>query len=373
MTYAFTPGLRVTRSAVVRKNRLLPLKGEVLVKQGDSVRAEQVVARTDLPGDADTVNVIGRLGIEREDILHYMLKKEGDHVSAGEAIAETKPFIKWFKTKCTSPVEGIVEKISEVTGQVLIRQKPRPVELRAYIDGKVVEVIENEGVVVETHCAFIQGIFGVGREQAGEILVAVDSAEDILDGARVPADCTGKILVGGALVTREAIEAANRKGAVGIVVGGMQAKTLSEILGYDLGVAITGSEDIPTTIVCTEGFGQIGMAGRSFDLLKELNGRRASISGATQIRAGVIRPEVIVPTSAEEREAAKEHEPSALAIGDLVRIIREPYFGRIGKVTSLPPELTKVESETKVRILEMAFPDGQKAMLPRANIELIED
>jgi hypothetical protein len=56
-----------------------------------------------------------------------------------------------------------------------------------------------------------------------------------------------------------------------------------------------------------------------------------------------------------------------------VRIIREPYFGRIGKVTSLPPELTKVESETKVRILEMAFPDGQKAMLPRANIELIED
>jgi hypothetical protein len=90
----------------------------------------------------------------------------------------------------------------------------------------------------------------------------------------------------------------------------MQAKTLSEILGYDLGVAITGSEDIPTTIVCTEGFGQIGMAGRSFDLLKELNGRRASISGATQIRAGVIRPEVIVPTSAEEREAAKEHEPA---------------------------------------------------------------
>jgi hypothetical protein len=373
MTYAFTPGLRVTKSAVVRKNRLLPLKGKVLVKQGDSVRAEQVVARTDLPGNVETINVIGRLGIEREDIHHYMLKKEGDPVEAGESIAETKPFIKWFKTRCPSPVEGVVEKISEVTGQVLIRQKPRPVELRAYIDGKVVDVIENEGAVVETRCAFIQGIFGVGREQAGEILVAVDSAQDVLDKAQVPADCVGRIVVGGSLVTREAIESANAKGAVGIVVGGMHAKTLNDILGYDLGVAITGSEDIPTTVVCTEGFGQIGMAGRSFDLLKELDGRRASISGATQIRAGVIRPEVIVPMSGELQEAAQEHEPSALAVGDLVRVIREPYFGRIGEVTSLPPELTKVESETKVRILEMAFPGGEKVTLPRANIELIED
>ena len=37
------------------------------------------------------------------------------------------------------------------------------------------------------------------------------------------------------------------------------------------------------------------MAARTFGLFQALQGRTASINGATQIRAGVIRPEVIVP------------------------------------------------------------------------------
>ena len=373
MAYAFTPGLRVTRSTIIRKRRLLPLKGEVLVKEGEQVKAEQVIARTDLPGEVETINVVNRLGIEPDMIFNYMLKKEGEKIEIDEALAESKPFIKWFKTTVKSPVAGTVEKISDVTGQVLIREKPRPVELRAYIDGKVVEVFENEGVAVETHCAFIQGIFGVGKEQAGEILVVVSSPDAPLEAGMIPSDCRGKIIIGGSLVTRDAITAANKGGAVGIVVGGMHAKTLNEILGYDLGVAITGTEDIPTSIVCTEGFGQIAMAGRTFELLKELEGRRASLSGATQIRAGVIRPEIIVPIAEDTQEATEKPEASALDVGDLIRVIREPYFGRIGKVSALPPELTKVESETMVRILEAQFPDGEKAILPRANIELIED
>lgn len=373
MAYAFTPGLRVTKNTVIRKRRLLPLRGEVLVKEGEQVKAEQVVARTDLPGDVETVNVVNKLGIESGDIYEYMVKKEGDHVEAGESIAETRPFIKWFKTRCLSPVAGKVEKVSDVTGQVLIRQKPRPVELRAYIDGRTVEVFPGEGVAVETRCAFIQGIFGVGKEQAGEIFVVASSPDAPLEAGLIPPDCKGKIIVGGSIVTRDAIAAANKGGAVGIVVGGMHAKTLNEILGYDLGVAITGTEDIPTTIICTEGFGQIAMAARTFELCGELAGKRASISGATQIRAGVIRPEIIVPVEEGAESAVEKPESGALQVGDLIRVIREPYFGRIGKVAALPPELTKVESETMVRILEMEFPDGEKAVLPRANIELIED
>jgi len=373
MAYAYTPGLRVTKNTIIRKNRLLPLKGEVLVKKGDKVKAEQIVARTDLPGDVETANVVNRLGIEPETILSYMLKKEGDKVEAGEAIAETKPFIKWFKTSCNTPVAGTIEKISEVTGQVLIRMAPQPVELRAYIDGTITEILESEGAIIETRCAFVQGIFGVGRERAGEITMVASSPDEVLKADGIPKNCEGKILVGGSLVTSEAIKAANEGGAAGLVVAGMHAKTLKEILGYDIGVAITGTENIPTTIICTEGFGNIAMATRTFEMMKELSGRRASISGATQIRAGVIRPEIIVPVESVETEKVEEYEASALAVGDLVRIIREPYFGRIGKVVELPPELTKVESETMVRILKTEFPDGEKAVLPRANVELIEN
>ncbi|HEX2998713.1 MAG TPA: hypothetical protein VHR86_00480, partial [Armatimonadota bacterium] len=46
-----------------------------------------------------------------------------------------------------------------------------------------------------------------------------------------------------------------------------------------------------------------------------------------QIRAGVIRPEVIVPRRATSSTAAPDN--SDLEIGTRVRVIREPYFGRL--------------------------------------------
>ena len=104
-------------------------------------------------------------------------------------------------------------------------------------------------------------------------------------------------------------------------------------------------------------------------------GERASINGATQIRAGVIRPEVVVTD--DERELSSERyvppEPEGISMGGRVRGIRAPYFGEIGRVKSLPVELMKMESETLVRIMEVEFADGKSAMLPRANVESIEE
>jgi len=39
---------------------------------------------------------------------------------------------------------------------------------------------------------------------------------------------------------------------------------------------------------------------------------------------------------------------------------------------ALPEELTKVESETLVRVLEAEFEDGTRMIIPRANVEVIE-
>jgi hypothetical protein len=58
--------------------------------------------------------------------------------------------------------------------------------------------------------------------------------------------------------------------------------------------------------------------------------------------------------------------------GMTVRVIAEPYFGAIGTIVSLPAELQEVESESSVRILEVELEDGRKAVVPRANVEIIE-
>ena len=154
------------------------------------------------------------------------------------------------------------------------------------------------------------------------------------------------------------------------------------MLGYDLGVAITGSEDINMTLVITEGFGQIRMAQKTFDILKHREGSMASINGATQIRAGVVRPEIIIPYKKDETEKASEtigegesptnEESGGIAVGDPIRIIRNPHFGKIGKVKALPSELRTIETEAKARVLEVEFSDGQTTVIPRANVEAIE-
>ena len=48
----------------------------------------------------------------------------------------------------------------------------------------------------------------------------------------------------------------------------MYKRQLRRLLGYDLGVAITGQEDLGVTIVVTEGFGRIAMAKRTDHPLK---------------------------------------------------------------------------------------------------------
>lgn len=55
-------------------------------------------------------------------------------------------------------------------------------------------------------------------------------------------------------------------------------------LGVRLGVGITGQEDINSTVILVEGFGQLQMREHVFQALKALEGRQASINGATQIR-----------------------------------------------------------------------------------------
>jgi len=304
-----------------------------------------------------------------------MLRKEGERVKQGEVIAKSKSFFGLFSSECKSKAEGTVESISSVTGQVLIRGNPIPVEIKAYLDGEVIEVYEREGVAVSTWGSFIQGIFGIGGETQGEICVVTKDNTEILTDKLIDKNCKDKVVVGGSLVTADAIKKAISMEAKGIVVGGFSDKDLRDFLGYDLGVAITGSEELGITLVITEGFGQINMAEKTFNLFKSKEGQMACINGATQIRAGVIRPEVVIPVREDvhKKEKKEEFENIGLTVGYPIRVIREPYFGRLGKVSALPPALQKLESESSARVLEVEFQDGTKAIIPRANVEMLEE
>ncbi len=374
MALAYTPGLKVKASTTIRAVRRLPILGEVLVAQGGTVEFDTAVARTSVPGGVEIVKLVYLLGVDPEDVGRYMRRKVGDKVEKGDVIAEKKGFLGMFRSVAKSPTSGVVQQVSELTGQVTIAEAPVPIEVMAYIPGQVEKVLPSEGVIIRTNAALIQGIFGLGGETHGPVVLAVRSPDEVLTVDKIRDEHGGKIIVGGSLVTVEALRRCVSLGVKGVVVGGIEDKDLSDFLGYEIGVAITGHENVGLTLIITEGFGKMRMSDRTFNLLKRLEGKEAAINGATQIRAGVIRPEIIVPQPEPERGADDFDVPSkGMEPGMAVRIIRDPDFGKIGKIVSLPVELQVVETESPVRVLRVELEDGRTVVVPRADVEIIEE
>lgn len=377
MSSAYVPGLKVTEHTELKIERRLPLKGNVVVSKGDRVKWNTIVANTFLPGSVELVNVAAKLGLSAQDVPRAMLKNEGDSVSKGETLACSQGFWGFFKSNLASPIQGTVESVSEVSGLVVLRAPSVPVEINAYVDGIVEDILPEEGVIIRTSAAYMQGIFGIGGETAGEICIFTEDREAELQAKQLSPVHKGKILVGGALVGADFLRQAVKYGVKAVVTGGISDADLADFLGYDLGVAITGSENKGITLIITEGFGKIAMAQRSFNLLKGCAGRWASVSGATQIRAGVIRPEIIIADSghfkAEEGAAAPTSASVGLHIGSQVRLIREPDFGKLAVVTQLPAEAELIPTGAKVRVARVKLADGRCLSLPRANLEIIEE
>jgi hypothetical protein len=371
-THAYSPGLKVKRAVKIRRVRRLPILGKVLVKVGDRVDFSTVIAETMIPGDPNIIKVAAELDILEMDINDYMKMVVGDKVKKGDIIAEYNAFFGLFKKHVYSPINGTIESISPISGQVIIREEPAPLSMNAYIPGRIEQLIENEGAIIETNAAFIQGIFGIGGETHGELRVATEDPNETLTSMFIEDDDEGKVIVGGSLVTKEAVDKALEVGVKGIITGGITDIILEEILGYELGVAITGQEEINLTLIITEGFGDIAMNPRTLEVFKEFEGNIACINGATQIRAGVIRPEVIIPHEKFVLEEVGDELSEGMTQGTSIRIIRQPYFGCLGRVVGLPVELQTVETESKVRVVEVELEDGRRVIVSRANIEIIE-
>lgn len=375
MSKLLAPTLRMLPSTLVRKRRELPLRGRVLVTQGSVVTADTVVAEAYRDGELRIVRAAEELGVGPEEVTRCLRVEIGAVVRQGELIAEIYGLWGLLKTRVLSPIDGTIEFVSQATGHIGVRGPQDRISLRAYIDGVVAEVDEGRGVVVEAQASFVQGIFGVGGERVGVLRMLDIPLDCSVTTSCIPTDVSGRVLVGGHSPSLEALREAASRGAVGFVTGSIDDATLKEYVGYDIGVAITGYEQVPMTLIITEGFGVLPMNSRVDEIMRGVSGNRVSINGATQVRAGAVRPEIIgVPSSLQVSDRASGPEQAVsegLQIGSLVRVIRVPYFGKRAVITALPRELERIETGASARVAKVKLEtDGKEVTVPRANLEL---
>jgi hypothetical protein len=352
----YPPVTRISPLATLRRERLLPVEGEVLVRMGARVDATDVVARAQVPERYHILDIAEALRASPEVVDRFIRVRPGQAVKAGQAIAGRRISLGLVPLVARVPQDSIVEAAGG--GRVLLRSLGEPIEVRAHLPGIVSNVMPKVGALIETVGALIQGVWGSGDEAFGVLKVLVDGPDQPLRARSIDVASHGAVLVGGSTMDRAALQQALELQVRGIVIGSLDPTLVEMVKG------------LPFPVITTEGLGQASMARPIFQLLSTNDGREAAISGHTQPRWGAVRPEVIIPLPTKSAPALPPLGAS-LEVGAQVRVIRGPAMGAVGRVRHLPAYPLALETEATVWGAVVALEKGDEQFVPLYNLELL--
>ncbi len=258
-TIAEAPGRfgtkRVYRSPVEgRVEKILP-DGTVVVRE-----------RPELARVLTTVQVAEDLGVRPERVKPYLKVAPGDDLERGQWLAAIMHGTAYRVSK--SPVRGRVNRIDERFGMVMIEPLLEEEEVLAWLPGTVREVT-NRGCLVEAEAARADGVWGWGGEAFGPL------CNDVFDrGAVIVCDH----------VDRAVLDKGAEAGIAGIVTAGAELRDILDA-------------QPKFTIVVMEGFGSQMYRLDLARVLLDQEGHVALLDGTTQLRVGVRRPRIVVPTA----------------------------------------------------------------------------
>jgi len=233
-----------------------------------------------------TVNIAKELKITPKHIKGYLKKREGDFVETYEPLASRLE--RDFSKVIPSPATGVITAIDTEKGTVTIQYKNEPYRVFANVCGKVIDVEENLSATIQYKGSKLNGIIGFGGEKTSGMLIINESHLEN------DAKYQDKILVCFEKISYDFLRDCSENDVAGVVAPSIDNKDIVEFLGEEIGVALTGNENIPFPIILTEGFGNFRMNAVFETFFKEQQHKKIYMNGHTQIRAGVVRPQMII-------------------------------------------------------------------------------
>ena len=259
-----------------------PVRGRVTgIEENGLIILREIQDYDDKP---HRINVSKQLGIKPKHVIGHLKKDVGDFVEAGQAIASD--FSNGKASTVTSPTTGVIKEINSKKGTVTVQYDINPVRMISHVSGTVSGIEKDRMVTIRGEGSKLEGVIGFGGTTSGVLHEVEDLELDHLE--------ENSIVFCAEPISSSFLVRAAENGVNGIIAPSVPANEWVEFSGVELGVAVTGDEDIPFTLILTSGFGSFEMNEECTQFLRDSVNSFAGLSGRTQIRAGVTRPEIVI-------------------------------------------------------------------------------
>jgi hypothetical protein len=364
---------RVVTNKCIFIKRSLPGKGTITTLQSDEVSPQDILGTSLVVAGFSSINISKKLGVPPKIAESYLQKNMGSKVYKGELLALKSGLFN--KKVVVAPTDGILDYLDPVKGELRIKLNSKVLPLTAGVYGIVEKVDQERGeVLIKTMANQIFGIVGSGMERGG-VLDIMPSSSSLINSAQIIPGMSRHILVGGSLVYGEAIKRAISFGITGLICGGISLGDYRSISGNISRIGM-GSE-IGLSLVITEGFGPIPIGEDIRELLSKYHGRYIFIDGNSTIMTlpsttadSILTLRKISLPQASLFRFKPEVSMEDLEIGKNVRIVWPPFMGVQGKVVAIDEVPTTIESGISTFLLTLET-KMKKIKVPFTNVELI--
>jgi hypothetical protein len=340
---------------LVRRQRLLPTAGRVLVRAGQKVAANDVIAEAKVEPGHLLLDIARGLGLPPEKADTYISRKVGAQVAEGDVLAG--PVSGILSRAVHAPKDGVVAATGN--GRVLLALPGKSFELRAGIPGMVVELISERGAVVENYGALVQGVWGNNRMESGLMMVAVSSPTEEFTPNRLDVSMRGAIVLGGPCSNAEALRSASEIPVRGLVLASLTPELVS----------MAAKQPFP--IMVLEGFGRLPFDTRIYKALSTNDKREVCLNASPRDRFGDACPELFIPLPAIN-VIPEPRDTDIFAPGQIVRVTQAPQKNQIAVIDSLLPGLTNFPNGLRAPAASIHLENGDKVACPLVNLEIIE-